>query len=95
MLFRSGEYVAKAPPDGHTVFIGSNGNVMLGPMTMSKPPYQWDQVFQPVSMVSVATNVLTVRTSLPKNSEQRLCLGISSDELFLVESMLAQCLAFA
>ena len=61
----AGEYVAKSPPDGHTVFIGSNGNVMLGPMTMAKPPYKWDQVFKPVSMVSVATNVLTVRTSLP------------------------------
>ena len=68
----AGEYVAKAPPDGHTVFIGSNGNVMLGPMTMSKPPYQWDQVFQPVSMVSVATNVLTVRTSLPAQNISEL-----------------------
>jgi len=68
----AGEYVAKSPPDGHTVFIGSNGNVMLGPMTMAKPPYKWDQVFKPVSMVSVATNVLTVRTSLPVNTISEL-----------------------
>lgn len=84
----AGEYVAKSPPDGHTIFIGSNGNVMLGPMTMAKPPYKWDQVFKPVSMVSVATNVLTVRTSLPvktipelvayaKQSPGRLTLGNS------------------
>jgi len=84
----AGEYVAKSPPDGHTVFIGSNGNVMLGPMTMAKPPYKWDQVFKPVSMVSVATNVLTVRTSLPvktiselvayaKQSPGKLTLGNS------------------
>jgi tripartite-type tricarboxylate transporter receptor subunit TctC len=84
----AGEYVAKSAPDGYTVFIGSNGNVMLGPMTMAKPPYKWDQVFKPVSMVSVATNVLTVRTSLPvktipelvayaKQSPGRLTLGNS------------------
>ncbi len=84
----AGDYVAKSPPDGHIVFMGSNGNVMLGPMTMAKPPYQWDLVFTPVSMVSVATNVLTVRSSLPaktipqlvayaKESPGRLTLGNS------------------
>lgn len=61
----AGDYVARSEPDGHTVFIGSNGPVMLGPMTMPKPPYQWDKVFAPVSMLAVATNMLTVRTSLP------------------------------
>jgi tripartite-type tricarboxylate transporter receptor subunit TctC len=36
----AGEYVARAAPDGHTLFIGSNGPIMFGPMTMAKPPYQ-------------------------------------------------------
>lgn len=68
----AGEYVARSAPDGHTIFIGSNGPVMLGPMTMPRQPYQWDKVFAPVSMLAVATNMLTVRTSLPVKSVTEL-----------------------
>ncbi len=61
----AGEYVARAEPDGHTLFIGSNGPVMFAPMTMAKPPYQWDKVFAPVSSLAFATNMLLVRPTLP------------------------------
>jgi tripartite-type tricarboxylate transporter receptor subunit TctC len=61
----AGEYVARAAPDGHTLFVGSNGPIMLGPMTMPKPPYQWQQAFAPVSTLAVATNTLVVRNTLP------------------------------
>ncbi len=61
----AGEYVARAAPDGHTLFVGSNGPIMFGPMTMPKPPYQWDKVFAPVSSLAVATNMLLVRPTLP------------------------------
>ena len=64
----AGDYVARSPPDGHTLFVGSNGPVMLGPMTMPKPPYQWQQVFAPVSTLAVATNTLVVRPTLPVKS---------------------------
>jgi tripartite-type tricarboxylate transporter receptor subunit TctC len=61
----AGDYVARATPDGHTLFVGSNGPIMLGPMTMAKPPYQWDKVFAPVSTLAFATNMLLVRPGLP------------------------------
>ncbi len=61
----AGDYVARSTPDGHTLFVGSNGPVMLGPMTMPKPPYQWSEAFAPVSQLAVATNLLLVRPSLP------------------------------
>jgi tripartite-type tricarboxylate transporter receptor subunit TctC len=61
----AGEYVARATPDGTTLLVGSNGPVMLGPMTMAKPPYQWDQVFEPISLLAVATNMLLVSPKLP------------------------------
>ena len=64
----AGEYVARAEPDGHTIFVGSNGPIILGPMTMPKPPYQWDEVFAPVSSLACATNMLLVRPDLPVNS---------------------------
>ncbi len=64
----AGQYVARAVPDGHTLLVGSNGPVMLGPMTMPRPPYQWQQVFAPVSTLAIATNTLVVRPSLPVKS---------------------------
>ncbi len=61
----AGSYVMRSAPDGHTLFVGSNGPVMLGPMTMPKAPYQWDEAFAPVSQLAVATNMLLVRPGLP------------------------------
>lgn len=68
----AGDYVARSVPDGHTLFVGSNGPIMLGPMTMPKPPYQWDQVFVPVSTLAVATNMLLVSPTLPVHSVAEL-----------------------
>jgi tripartite-type tricarboxylate transporter receptor subunit TctC len=68
----AGQYVARAAPDGHTLFVGSNGPIMLGPMTMPTPPYQWQQAFAPVSTLALATNTLVVRPSLPVTSMAEL-----------------------
>src|SRR5216117_869346 len=32
----AGDCVARAEPDGHTLLVGSNGPVILGPLTMAK-----------------------------------------------------------
>ena len=64
----AGEYVARAEPDGHTLLVGSNGPVLLAPMTMAKPPYQWDEAFAPISTLAFATNMLLVRPSLAATS---------------------------
>jgi len=85
----AGDYVARADPDGHTLLVGSNGPVILGPLTMAKPAYQWEQAFAPVSSLAVATNLLLVRPSLPvksvkelvdyaKNNPNKLTLATSS-----------------
>ena len=68
----AGEYVARAAPDGQTLFVGSNGPLVLGPMTMPNAPYQWDKVFAPVSTLAVATNVLLVNPQLPIASAAEL-----------------------
>jgi tripartite-type tricarboxylate transporter receptor subunit TctC len=68
----AGQHVARSEPDGHTLFVGSNGPIMLGPMTMAKPPYQWDQAFVPISTLAVATNMLLVRPGLPVKSVAEL-----------------------
>jgi tripartite-type tricarboxylate transporter receptor subunit TctC len=85
----AGDYVARSAPDGHTLFVGSNASILLGPMTMPKPPYQWDKVFAPVSSLAVATNMLLVTPKLPvktvtelvdyaKKSPGKLTLATSS-----------------
>jgi len=68
----AGDYVARADPDGHTLFVGSNGPIILGPLTMAKPAYQWEQAFAPVSSLAIATNMLLVRPSLPAKSVKEL-----------------------
>jgi tripartite-type tricarboxylate transporter receptor subunit TctC len=68
----AGDYVARSEPDGHTLLVGSNGPIILGPLTMAKPAYQWEQAFAPVSSLAIATNLLVVRPSLPVKSVQGL-----------------------
>src|SRR6188768_3656458 len=68
----AGDYVARSAPDGHTLFVGSNASILLGPMTMPKPPYQWDKVFEPVSTLAVATNMLLVTPKLPAKTVAEL-----------------------
>ena len=68
----AGASVARSAPDGHTLFVGSNGPILLGPMTMPKPPYHWDEVFAPVSTLAFATNMLLVRPGLPIHSVAEL-----------------------
>lgn len=68
----AGEFVARAKPDGHTLFVGSNGPIMLGPMTMPNAPYHWQAAFAPVSSLAFATNMLLVRPALPIRSVAEL-----------------------
>jgi tripartite-type tricarboxylate transporter receptor subunit TctC len=41
-------------------------------MTMPKPPYQWENVFAPVSQLAVATNLLLVRPTFPAKTVAEL-----------------------
>ena len=68
----AGAAVARSAPDGHTLFVGSNGPLLLGPMTMPNPPYQWETAFAPVSTLAFATNMLLIRPSLAVNSVAEL-----------------------
>jgi len=68
----AGTHVARAAPDGHTLFVGSTSNILLGPMTMPNPPYKWDEAFVPVSSLATSTNMLLVRNTLPAKSVAEL-----------------------
>ena len=66
------ELAAKAPPDGYTLVMASAGSHAVSPALY--PKLAWDPVrdFAPVTLVSVAPNILIVHPSLPVKSVREL-----------------------
>jgi tripartite-type tricarboxylate transporter receptor subunit TctC len=56
--------VAKAPPDGHTLFWAGTGTVSIF-SALGKPPYDIIKDFAPVSMIGTNPQVLIVNPKLP------------------------------
>jgi tripartite-type tricarboxylate transporter receptor subunit TctC len=58
-------YVAKAPPDGYTLLLGTlSGNVLNG-FIYAKLPYDPEHDFQPISLLVHLPNLLVVSKKLP------------------------------
>ena len=66
------DIAAKSPPDGHTLFLGSNGPLAINPSLYLKLPYDASRDFAPVSLVTVMPFVLVVHPSLPVKSVKEL-----------------------
>jgi tripartite-type tricarboxylate transporter receptor subunit TctC len=56
----AGESVAKAAPDGYTLFVGANGPILFAPEISSRRAYDWRKDFAPVSTISLTPLVLQV-----------------------------------
>jgi len=64
-------YVAKAPPDGYTLLMGSVGS--LGTIGLRKnPPYDPVKDFAPITLGVRAASVLAVHPSIPATSVKQL-----------------------
>ena len=59
------EYVAKATPDGHTLFFGTTGTMAINPSLYSKLRYDPIKDFAPVSLMATTMNVLVVNPQVP------------------------------
>ncbi len=69
------EYAAKQPADGYTFLLGNFGPLVANPL-LSKVNYNVQKDFVPVSMISVAANILVVPVALPvKNTKQLVDLA--------------------
>ena len=66
------ELVAKAPPDGYTLLMGTVGTHAINPSLYAKMPYDHVKDFTPVILVAGVPNVLVVNPSLPVDSVQQL-----------------------
>ena len=84
----AGEFVARAAPDGYTLFVGSNGPLILAPLIYAKPLYKTEDAFAPVSTFSItptllvagpATKAKTVREFFDLARQQPGALAVSVD----------------
>lgn len=68
----AGDFVAKAEPDGYTLFMAANGPLLYSPTIFNKPLYHWNKNFIPVSMVSLTPLLVQVNPSVPVKSVPEL-----------------------
>jgi tripartite-type tricarboxylate transporter receptor subunit TctC len=66
------DYVAKAAPDGQTLFFTTVGAIAITPHMRPSMPYDSVRDFVPISLVVRNTTVLVVRTESPVNSAKEL-----------------------
>lgn len=73
------ELVAKSPPDGHTLFMGTLGNIAVNPVLWgSKLPFNMERDFAPLTQVVDVWFLQMIHPSLPaKNPRELIALAKS------------------
>lgn len=61
------DFVAKSPPDGHTLLLNTSA-VAIVPSLFAKLPYAADSAFAPITLLGRAPNVAVVRSDSPLKS---------------------------
>jgi tripartite-type tricarboxylate transporter receptor subunit TctC len=73
------EYVAKSPPDGHTLGAGSMATLCVVPHMYPKIGYDSIKDFAPITIVSAVGFVIVVHPSVPaRNLKELIALGKAS-----------------
>jgi tripartite-type tricarboxylate transporter receptor subunit TctC len=62
--------VAKAPPDGHTIVVGTVGTHSSNGALYSKMPYDMVKDFSPVTLLATTPNMLVVNNDVPARTLQ-------------------------
>ena len=66
------DLVAKAPPDGYTLLIGTVGSLTINPSLYKRMPYDPLRDLTPIAYFGSTPNVLVVHSSLPVKSVREL-----------------------
>ena len=66
------EHVAKAAPDGYTLFVASNAQLIINPSLYKNIPYDSDKDFVLISQAVFTPNILVVPNDLPVKNVQEL-----------------------
>lgn len=69
---------AKSTPDGHTVFLGTIGNLSVNPLLHAKLPFNVERDFAPVTHVASVVSVLMVHPSFPGKNVAELIVAAKS-----------------
>ena len=69
--------VAKAAPDGYTLYLATDGPLTVAASLYKRVPYDWKRDFAPVSMLAMGYQVLIVRASFPARDTVSLNLGMA------------------
>ena len=59
------EFVARAAPDGYTLFVGSNGPLTVNPFVQAKLAYDPLKDFAPVALTSYVPHVIILNNQVP------------------------------
>ena len=59
------DIVAKAPPDGYTILLGTNGTHAINPSLYAKMPYDAVRDFAPLTLIASVPNIFISHPSLP------------------------------
>ena len=62
------DIVAKSPPDGHTILLGTNGTHAINPSLYTKMPYDAIKDFAPITLVASVPNIFISHPSVPAKS---------------------------
>jgi tripartite-type tricarboxylate transporter receptor subunit TctC len=64
--------VAKSPPDGYTLLLGTSNEIVMSPGLYAKLPYDPNRDFTPITPVITFPNILVVNPALPVRSTKEL-----------------------
>ena len=68
----SADIVADAPPDGHTLLLGTGGPLVIAPIIGQKIGFDPERDFAPVSTLGGSMSILAAHPSLPASSVKEL-----------------------
>jgi len=66
------DVVAKSAPDGYSLGIGPNGNLVVNPHLYANLPYDVTRDFAPITLIATFSNVLVVNPDVPAKSVAEL-----------------------
>jgi tripartite-type tricarboxylate transporter receptor subunit TctC len=79
--------VAKAPPDGHTIVVGTVGTHSINGALYTRMPYDMVKDFAPVTLLATTPNMLVVNNDVPaKNLAEFIALGKKQGKMTFASS---------
>lgn len=74
--FLASEIVVRATPDGHTLLVGSTGELSVNPSLFAKMPYNVERDFAPVSLGTISPILVAAHPSFaPKTIKELVALA--------------------